>query len=109
LYALKRDDEARQLFAELRQHAEHVRKLSGQIDYFATSLPNMLVFEDDLSRVNQIEGFFLEGLGLAGLGRTREAQLCFSRVLELDPSHLDARQRLRVGPVPAEVDLSPSQ
>jgi tetratricopeptide (TPR) repeat protein len=109
LYALKRDDEARQLFAELRQHAEHVRKLSGQIDYFATSLPNMLVFEDDLSRVNQIEGFFLDGLGLAGLGRTREAQLCFSRVLELDPSHLDARQRLRVGPVPAEVDLSPSQ
>jgi tetratricopeptide (TPR) repeat protein len=110
LLALKRDNEAQQLFAEFRQHAEHVRQLPGRIDYFATSLPNMLVFEGDLSRVNQIEGLFLKGLALAGLGRIREAQLCFSRVLELDASHLDARQQLRIGPVAAGDNSSaPSQ
>jgi tetratricopeptide (TPR) repeat protein len=110
LSVLKRDNEAQQLFAEFRQHAEHVSQLPGRIDYFATSLPNMLVFEDDLSRVNQIEGLFLKGLALAGLGRIREAQLCFSRVLELDASHLDARQQLRIGPVAAGDNSSaPSQ
>jgi tetratricopeptide (TPR) repeat protein len=106
LWALKQDNQARQLFAELRRHAEHVKQLPGRIDYFATSLPNMLVFEDDLTRVNQIEGLFLEGLALAGLGRVDEAQVCFSQVLELDASHLDARQQLRIGPVAAEVNLS---
>jgi tetratricopeptide (TPR) repeat protein len=106
LLALKRVNEARQLLTELRRYAEQVRQRPARIDYFATSLPNMLVFEDDLSRINEIEGLFLEGLALAGLGQIGEAQLCFSRVLELDPSHLDARQQLRIGRVAASVDAS---
>jgi tetratricopeptide (TPR) repeat protein len=106
LRALKRHDEAQQLFSALRQHAEQVKQLPAKIDYFATSLPNMLVFEDDLSRANQIDGLFLEGLAFAGLGRFREAQCCFSQVLALDASHLDARQQLGLGTAPAETDLS---
>ena len=97
LLALKRDHEAQQLFSALREHAEGLKKLPAKIDYFATSLPNMLVFEDDLSRVNQIDGLFLEGLSLAGLGRFKDAQNCFFQVLKLDPSHLDAKQQLRLG------------
>jgi tetratricopeptide (TPR) repeat protein len=97
LLALKRDHEAQQLFSALREHAEGLKKLPAKIDYFATSLPNMLVFEDDLSRVNQIDGLLLEGLSLAGLGRFKDAQNCFFQVLKLDPSHLDAKQQLRLG------------
>jgi tetratricopeptide (TPR) repeat protein len=97
LLALKRDLEAQQLFAALREHAEGVKKLPAKIDYFATSLPNMLVFDADLSRANQIDGLFLEGLSLAGLGRFKEAQICFFQVLKLDASHLDAKQQLRLG------------
>lgn len=106
LRALKRHEEAQQLFSALLPHAEQIKQLPAKIDYFATSLPNMLVFEDDLSRVNQIEGLFLQGLAFTGLGQSRKAQVCFSQVLTLDASHIDARQQLRPGTAPAQTDLA---
>lgn len=58
------------------------------IDYFAVSLPDFLVFEDDLDKKNQIHCLFMMGLGYIGLEDKNEAKLCFEKVLELDNAHL---------------------
>jgi hypothetical protein len=55
----------------------------------------MLVFEDDLTLRNQVEGKFLEGLALLQLRDVAAAKARFQEVLELDPSHYEATDQLR--------------
>jgi len=62
-----------------------------EIGFFAVSLPEFMVFDDDLNRRNQINCRYLQALGLLGLGRSSEAQSQFDKVLRLDPAHLGAR------------------
>ncbi|WPU92933.1 DUF5107 domain-containing protein [Mucilaginibacter sabulilitoris] len=83
------------------QHAEKIfRKLIDygvqhendevKIDYFAVSLPNLLIFDDDLNLRNNIHTSFLQGLGLLGLHEFDEAQKMFNKVLSLDTTHVGA-------------------
>ena len=65
------------------------------IDYFATSLPNFLLFEDELEKRNRIDCFFLIGLAQQGLGQQLEAEQAFRQALALDPNHLGALQELQ--------------
>jgi tetratricopeptide (TPR) repeat protein len=65
------------------------------IDYFATSLPNFLLFEDDLEKRNRIDCFFLIGLAQQGLGQPLEAEQAFRETLALDANHLGAQQELQ--------------
>lgn len=65
------------------------------IDYFATSLPNFLLFEDDLQKRNRIDCLFLTGLAWLGLEQADEAKTAFRRVLSLDINHLGAQEELR--------------
>ncbi|MBV9105590.1 MAG: tetratricopeptide repeat protein [Verrucomicrobia bacterium] len=95
LPALERESEAYQLFSVLYQYGQQLRQLPGEIDCFATSLPNMLVFEDDSTPRNQVEGKFLQGLALLQLRDVAEAEACFREVLEFDPSHYEATDQLR--------------
>lgn len=60
------------------------------MDYFAVSLPNFLVFEDDLTQRNHIHCFYLIALGNLGLGETGKAVRSLDEVLERDPNHLGA-------------------
>jgi tetratricopeptide (TPR) repeat protein len=62
-----------------------------EIDFFAVSLPEFMVFDDDLNRRNQINCRYLQALGLLGLGRRSEAQSQFNQVLRLEPAHLGAK------------------
>ena len=64
------------------------------IDYFATSLPNFLLFDDDLEKRNQIECLFLHALANLGLGSTAEAISDLRQVLALDGNHLEAQVEL---------------
>lgn len=57
------------------------------LDYFAVSLPDFLVYDDDLDRRNEVHCRYLIGLGLLGLGRNAEALEEFGRALRLDPNH----------------------
>ncbi len=87
---LGREAEARAIFQKLadygREHLDDVVK----IDYFAVSLPDFLVFDEDLQRRNRIHCHYMIALGLLGLGQTAEASQHFDRVLELDINHLGA-------------------
>ncbi|MBN2131633.1 MAG: hypothetical protein JW741_19195, partial [Sedimentisphaerales bacterium] len=78
-----------------------------EIDYFAVSLPDFLVFDEDLQRRNEVHCRFMRGLGLLGLGRREQAGGEFSRVRKLDPAHVGAALHRRwmgqawlMGPAP---------
>ncbi|MDB5147197.1 MAG: hypothetical protein JWQ57_1217, partial [Mucilaginibacter sp.] len=62
-----------------------------KIDYFAVSLPNLLIFEDDLKARNQVHCHFLQGLGYLGLHDFEHAQKAFAEVLKQDAGHFGAR------------------
>ena len=59
------------------------------IDYFAVSLPDLLVFDADLNLRNKIHCLYLKGLGYLGLanGHMKKAEACFNEVLQLDINH----------------------
>ncbi|MBQ7371699.1 MAG: DUF5107 domain-containing protein [Blautia sp.] len=58
-----------------------------KIDYFAVSLPDFLIFEDDLTKRNEAHCYYLMGLGNLGLGQKVHAAEYFEEVLRRDPSH----------------------
>lgn len=80
---------------ELLDYAQRRMNVEVNIDYFATSLPNFLLFEDDLQKHNQIDCTFLAGLAHLGLGDVAQARKAFQEVLSLDINHLDAQEELR--------------
>lgn len=57
------------------------------IDYFAVSLPDLLVFDADLDVKNKIHCLYLQGLGHLGLGNTDTARERFEAALSLDINH----------------------
>jgi len=87
---LARPDEAAALFNRIYDHALKLEATKPKIDYFATSLPTMLLFEEDLDRRNHIDALFLRAQALAGLGRIDESQNVLNEVLKLDCNHAGA-------------------
>ncbi|MFD1179128.1 DUF5107 domain-containing protein [Paenibacillus puldeungensis] len=83
--------QAKRRFNKLIDYAEKHLNDTVKFDYFAVSLPDFLVFEDDLSRRNRIHCRFMRGLGLLGLGRMDEAKKELESVLEMDANHMGAR------------------
>ena len=67
---------------------------SVTFDYFAVSLPDFLVFDDDLTLRNRIHCDYMLGLGLLGLGQATAAAAQFERVLDADASHQGAQHHL---------------
>ncbi|MHC1764420.1 MAG: DUF5107 domain-containing protein [Verrucomicrobiia bacterium] len=92
---LGRQGESRKLLRELLEYARHLAKSEAKIDYFATSLPTMLLFEDDLPFRQQTTALFLQAQAQLGLGRTRPARALLTRVLQRDPNHAMAADLTR--------------
>jgi tetratricopeptide (TPR) repeat protein len=94
LRELGREDDARALFTDLKAFAESKLKETAKIDYFATSLPDLLVFDEDLQSRRDAENRLLLAFAHHGLGdpqgarRELDASLRFSncdlRAVELD-------------------------
>lgn len=85
-----RKKEANARFYKLIDYGErHVRD-KVKMDYFAVSLPDFLIFEEDLDKRNQAHCYYLMGLGKLGLGRKEEAEKDFDLALSLDPNHQNA-------------------
>jgi tetratricopeptide (TPR) repeat protein len=92
---LGRRSAARERFQSLVRFGDAHLKKPVEMDYFAVSLPEFMVFDDDLKRRNEITCRVLTGLGYWGLGRRAEALRAFRTVLRLDPSHQSAMLQLR--------------
>ena len=91
---LEREDDARTALEELRAYAQQHRNDEPVIDYFATSLPNFLLFEDDLKERNLLGCLLLEAYAELGLGQLVHARELFLEVLKMEPSNIDAWQEI---------------
>src|SRR5260370_14361725 len=69
LRSLDRESEAVSVLEELRDFASRQLDAAVRIDHFATSLPNFLLFDDDLQKRNRSECLFLCGLAKLVLRR----------------------------------------
>lgn len=87
---LRQPKEAKRRFNLLIDYAERHLFDDIKLDYFAVSLPDFLVFEDDLNRRNVIHCRYMRGLGLLGLGRYEAAAAELNSALALDPNHQGA-------------------
>lgn len=94
LQRLGRKAAATRLFKELLKHARKLADTPAKIDYFATSLPTMLLFNDDLEVRKNISARFLEAQALLGLGKKATARTLLRAILQEDPNHPNAADLL---------------
>jgi len=85
---------ADQIFSGLLEYGNAHMEDHIRIDYFAVSLPDLLIFEDDLDRRNRIHCHYMKGLGYLGAGHKEEAAASLAKVLEQDVMHFGARTHL---------------
>ena len=78
---------AKRLFRDLQAYALKLQKSQAKIDYFATSLPTMLLFDDDLQFRQETTALFLQAQSQLGLGRKAAAKSLLQTVLRRDPNH----------------------
>ncbi len=84
---LGRKGKAKRLLADLLAYAEELEHAEVKIDYFATSLPTMLLFDDDLALRQAIGARFLQAQARLGLGQKARAGRLLQSVLQRDPHH----------------------
>lgn len=77
--------EANARFYRLIDYGEQHLNDEMRISYFAVSLPDFVVFDDDLNRKNRVHCYFLMGLGKMGLGEKKEALADFEQALMQNP------------------------
>lgn len=87
---LGKPEKARSIFTSFITFGEKHMEDKVHIDYFAVSLPDMLVFDIDLDLRNRIHCLYLIGLGHLGLGDDEQAAKYFNEVLQLDANHQGA-------------------
>lgn len=85
--ALGDEDKARSCFNKLIKHGEKHLFDTCRIDYFAVSLPDLAIWEDDLNKRNRIHCNYVMGLGYLGLNETSKAIEFLDKVIELDINH----------------------
>ncbi len=85
---------AADLLKQLLAYAAKLAKTEAKIDYFATSLPTMLLFEQDLTCSQQLTAWFLEAQARLGLGQRSKAKAVLKRLLAEDPNHAAAADLL---------------
>jgi len=96
LKELGKTEEAQKLLRAIQQFGEAKLKEKAQIDYFATSLPLLLVFEDDIQKRNTIDAKYLIALAQVGLGDKKNALLNLKEVLQLNSMHVGAKDLLQL-------------
>ncbi|WP_339218566.1 DUF5107 domain-containing protein [Paenibacillus sp. FSL W7-1332] len=96
LRRLGRENEARSRFNKLIDYGEKHIFETQSIDYFAVSLPDFLVFDEDLDRRNEIHCRYMMGLGHLGLGDRQSAETLFREVLQLESHHQGAALHLEL-------------
>jgi tetratricopeptide (TPR) repeat protein len=86
---LKKEEKAQNIFEKLIDFGKKHLSDEISIDYFAVSLPDLLVFDADLGLRNRIHCLYLMGLGFLGKGNDKAGAL-FDEVLQLDVNHQGA-------------------
>ncbi|MFS4417266.1 DUF5107 domain-containing protein [Maribacter sp. 2307ULW6-5] len=96
LLKLNRKAEAQKRFQEFVAYGEEHQNDEVKLDYFAISLPDLLIWEEDLNDKNRAHCHYLMGLGHLGMGNTEKAKAAFTLVLEQEAYHLPAQLHLKM-------------
>jgi tetratricopeptide (TPR) repeat protein len=87
LKKLRHNEEALTRFNRLIKYGKDNMNTEVKIDYFAVSLPDLMIFDDDLNLRNNIHCHYLQGLGFLGLEQYDKAKYHFDHALLLEPAH----------------------
>jgi tetratricopeptide (TPR) repeat protein len=94
LEKLQQRTQAEQVFRSIAAYADELEVQEPKIDYFATSLPTMLLFHEDLHRRNHVLAAFLRAQAACGLDGAEAAIPMLRAVLMLDSNHAGASDLL---------------
>ena len=94
LKCLGNEDESRQLFQRIYDFSIELEQTDAKVDYFATSLPAMLLFDEDLPQRNRVNALFLRAQALSGLDRKAESENLIRAILGIDRNHAGAADLL---------------
>lgn len=96
LLKLDRETEARSRFHKLIAYGEKHLYDEIKIDYFAVSLPDLQIFDEDLNRKNRVHCLYMMALGHIGLGETDTAKQQLLQALSLDRNHMGVKTHLEM-------------
>jgi tetratricopeptide (TPR) repeat protein len=95
LLKLGRIEEAHYRFDKLIAFGEkHIDK-QIKLDYFAVSLPDLLIWDDDLTFRNKIHCHYMLGLGYLGYGNVEKANFHLQKAAEMDVNHQGVQVHLK--------------
>jgi tetratricopeptide (TPR) repeat protein len=89
------EQDALHAFRAILDYSAHLQRHTPKIDYFATSLPAMLLFDEDLARRQTVTARFLEAQARLGLGEQSDGLGLLEEVLAMDNAHTGAIDLLR--------------
>jgi tetratricopeptide (TPR) repeat protein len=89
---LGQEDKARGLFNKLINYSKQHLYDKVVMDYFAVSLPDLLIWEDSLDTKNEIHCKYMLALGYLGLGDKEHALRYLAEVERLDINHQGIQQ-----------------
>lgn len=87
LIKLEHKDQANGRFYKLINFGKQHIFEKQVMDYFAVSLPDLLIWEDSLDRKNEIHCKYMLALGYYGLGETEKGKRYLSELLQADINH----------------------
>lgn len=88
---LNKKKKGHHLFQKLINYGKQHRNDDVRIDYFAVSLPDLLIFDDDLQKRNRIHCNYMEALGYMGMNDFNRADKIFDSILEEEPMHFGTK------------------
>lgn len=90
---LKLDHKAKadSIFRKLITYGENSVDNKVSLDYFAVSLPDLLIFETDLNVNNKMHCLYISGLGYMGIGDNQKAKDLFNQILAIDKMNFGAK------------------
>ncbi len=83
--------EARSRFYRLIDYGERHLNDEVKIEYFAVSLPDFLIYDEDYTRKNRAHCCYLMALGYLGLGEKDKAAGFLKQTEEIEPWHMMCR------------------
>ena len=96
LLKLKKEKEAQKRFESLVEYGKNHMDDQISIDYFAVSLPDLMIWDDDLNHRNVLHCKYLTALGKIGLGNKEEAKRLLLEILKTDMYHSGAFLHLKI-------------
>ncbi len=83
--------EAKARFYRLIDYGERHLDDKAKIQYFAVSLPEFLIFDQDYTVRNRAHCYYLMALGHMGLGDADKASAFLAQAVAIEPSHMMSR------------------